>query len=282
MPEVFAEFVARDATARKHITATCRTSNSPSSAASSGCCRPATASAPRRAALRIAVDMADEGLITEQEAILRIEPASLDQLLHPTIDPEGRTQDHRDRPAGLARRGHRRDRVHRRRGRGAQGRRPQGHSGARRDLAGGHPRHARGRGHPHHARRHDLPRGGGRARHGQALRLRRRRLCGSIMRPQTMTRHGPHFQARATSSPSTAPAGQVMEGAVPMRAAGTVRRFRGADGLGRRRAPHEGARQRRHAAGRARGARSSAPRASACAAPSTCSSTTTASSRCAR
>jgi pyruvate, orthophosphate dikinase len=40
-----------------------------------------------RAALRIAVDMAREGLISREEAILRIEPASLDQLLHPTIDP---------------------------------------------------------------------------------------------------------------------------------------------------------------------------------------------------
>ena len=41
-----------------------------------------------RAALRIAVEMADSGLITRQEAILRIEPASLDQLLHPTLDPK--------------------------------------------------------------------------------------------------------------------------------------------------------------------------------------------------
>ena len=39
------------------------------------------------AALTIAVDMAREGLITEQEAILRLEPAQLDQLLHPTISP---------------------------------------------------------------------------------------------------------------------------------------------------------------------------------------------------
>ncbi len=40
-----------------------------------------------RAALRVAVEMADEGLISRQEAIHRIEPASLDQLLHPTLDP---------------------------------------------------------------------------------------------------------------------------------------------------------------------------------------------------
>jgi pyruvate,orthophosphate dikinase len=41
-----------------------------------------------RAALRIAVEMAAEGLISEEEAISRIEPATLDQLLHPTLDPE--------------------------------------------------------------------------------------------------------------------------------------------------------------------------------------------------
>ncbi len=40
-----------------------------------------------RAAMKIAVDMVDEGVITEREAVLRIDPASLDQLLHPTIDP---------------------------------------------------------------------------------------------------------------------------------------------------------------------------------------------------
>ncbi|MGP0061215.1 MAG: pyruvate, phosphate dikinase [Beijerinckiaceae bacterium] len=41
-----------------------------------------------KAALRIAVDMAHEGLIDREEAVLRVEPGSLDQLLHPTIDPK--------------------------------------------------------------------------------------------------------------------------------------------------------------------------------------------------
>ncbi len=41
-----------------------------------------------KAALKIAVDMANEGLITREEAILRIEPMALDQLLHPTLDPK--------------------------------------------------------------------------------------------------------------------------------------------------------------------------------------------------
>ena len=39
------------------------------------------------AAMKIAVDMAKEGLISQDEALLRIEPESLDQLLHPTLDP---------------------------------------------------------------------------------------------------------------------------------------------------------------------------------------------------
>jgi pyruvate, orthophosphate dikinase len=40
-----------------------------------------------KAALRIAVELAQEKLISKDEAVTRIDPASLDQLLHPTIDP---------------------------------------------------------------------------------------------------------------------------------------------------------------------------------------------------
>ncbi len=40
------------------------------------------------AALKIAVDMVQEGLITKEEAVMRIEPAQLDQLLHPRFDPD--------------------------------------------------------------------------------------------------------------------------------------------------------------------------------------------------
>ncbi|MCP3730138.1 pyruvate, phosphate dikinase [Sphingomonas sp. MG17] len=40
-----------------------------------------------KAALKIAVDMASEGLITQEEAIARVDPSALDQLLHPTLDP---------------------------------------------------------------------------------------------------------------------------------------------------------------------------------------------------
>src|SRR3546814_10267039 len=41
-----------------------------------------------KAALKIAVDMAAEGLITEEEAVGRVDPGALDQLLHPTLDPK--------------------------------------------------------------------------------------------------------------------------------------------------------------------------------------------------
>ena len=57
------------------------------------------------AALKIAVDMANEGLITRDDALMRIDPASLDQLLHPTVDPETGQRHSDQRPAGLARRG---------------------------------------------------------------------------------------------------------------------------------------------------------------------------------
>ncbi len=43
-----------------------------------------------KAALKIAVDMAAEGLITRDEAVMRVDPAALDQLLHPTLDPKAR------------------------------------------------------------------------------------------------------------------------------------------------------------------------------------------------
>jgi len=43
-----------------------------------------------KAALKIAVELANEGLISRTEAVSRIDPASLDQLLHPTIDPNAK------------------------------------------------------------------------------------------------------------------------------------------------------------------------------------------------
>ncbi len=45
-----------------------------------------------KAALRIAVELANEKLISKDEAVTRVDPASLDQLLHPTIDPKAERQ----------------------------------------------------------------------------------------------------------------------------------------------------------------------------------------------
>jgi pyruvate,orthophosphate dikinase len=42
------------------------------------------------AAVKAAVDMVDEGLITREDALVRVDPAQLDQLLHPTLDPTAR------------------------------------------------------------------------------------------------------------------------------------------------------------------------------------------------
>jgi len=46
-----------------------------------------------QAAVRIACDMVDEGLISREEAVLRVEPAALDQLLHPRLDPKAKLRE---------------------------------------------------------------------------------------------------------------------------------------------------------------------------------------------
>ncbi len=45
-----------------------------------------------QAAVKIAVDMVREGLITKEEALMRLEPEQLDQLLHPRIDPSAKVK----------------------------------------------------------------------------------------------------------------------------------------------------------------------------------------------
>jgi pyruvate,orthophosphate dikinase len=44
------------------------------------------------AAVKIAVDLADEGILSRDEAVLRVEPAGFTQLLHPTIDPAAQNE----------------------------------------------------------------------------------------------------------------------------------------------------------------------------------------------
>ena len=72
----------------ERTTATCRTSSSRSQRGKLYMLQTRTGKRTAAAALKIAVDMAEEGLIDEEEAILRVDPAALDQLLHPTLDPK--------------------------------------------------------------------------------------------------------------------------------------------------------------------------------------------------
>jgi len=44
------------------------------------------------AAVKVAVDMVHEGLISTDEAVLRVDPSALDQLLHPTLDPKAKKE----------------------------------------------------------------------------------------------------------------------------------------------------------------------------------------------
>ena len=134
-----------------------------------------------QAALRIAVELANEKLITKDEAVARDRCRGSRPASASDHRSERRAQGAGHRLAGVAGRGLRRDRVLVGRRRDAEEPGTQGDLGARRDFAGRHSRHARRRRHFDHARRHDLARGGGRPRHGQALRLRRRRACASII-----------------------------------------------------------------------------------------------------
>jgi hypothetical protein len=191
-----------------------------------------------RAAVRVAIQMVEEGLITKEEAIFRVEPNQLYDFLVPRLDEKGvnievlatglpaspgaatgkivftaaeaeiqggsagavilvreetSPEDIRgmdaargivtarggmtSHAAGLAGRGRGTDCLHRRRSGGEiqQGQDGQPDPGAQRDYAGRHRRNGSGFRHSDFARRHDQPRGGGHARHGQVLRCRRRR-----------------------------------------------------------------------------------------------------------
>ena len=129
------------------------------------------------AALRIAVDMAAEGLITQDEAVLRVDPGQLDQLLHPTLDPDapqdyvtsglpaspgaasGEIVFHSEMAEALKGKG--RDVILVRAETSPE------------DVHGMHGGHR----HSDRARRHDQPRGRRCARHGAPLRLGRWRTA---------------------------------------------------------------------------------------------------------
>ena len=127
------------------------------------------------AALRMAVEMEEEGLIDKREAVLRVQPAQLDQLLHPQFDPKAEytaiTKGLNASPGAAVGRvyftadlAEAPPRARRRRDPGAAG-----------DLARRPARHDRCGGHPHVARRAGEPRRGRRPRHGHARGVRRQR-----------------------------------------------------------------------------------------------------------
>ena len=252
MPNAFAEPGRGVRAARERTTTTCRTSSSPSRTARSGCCRRARASARRKPSLRIAVDLAEEGVITKPEAVLRVNAASLDQLLHPTLDPDAKKDVLTTRPARFARRRLGRDRLHRRRRGGRAHARPRGHPRAPRDEPRGHPRHARRRG--------ILTARGGMTSHAAVVARGMGRPCVSGAGALRIdAKAGTHAGRRARSAEGRRHHHRRQHRAGDGRrarcASRSCRARSPAHGLGRRGAPPARARQRRHPARRASGAR---------------------------
>ena len=171
------------------ITTTCRTSSSPCSRTSCTCCRPATASArpPPACASRSRwrASRADRPARGDHAR----QPAGAGPVAAPDARPEGRRArcSAKGLPAspgaasGAVVFSADEAEMPRRKRRG-------GHPGAHRNQPGGYSRHARRARHPDHARRHDQPRGGGGARHGPALRGRRRRHPGRLRRADAVGR----------------------------------------------------------------------------------------------
>ena len=210
------------------------------------------------AALRMAVEMEGEGLIDKREAILRIQPAQLDQLLHPQFDPAAKydvlatglnaspgaavgkvsfTAD--DAEASAASRGSRDPR-------------------APRDLARGPARHDRRGGHPDVARRAREPRRGRGARDGQArLCAARRSICeidvdgervSTVGNRAITVREGDVISINGGT-------GEVVVGEVPVVTPEPTGPFGIVLGWADEVRTHEGAHQRGPARGRAGGAR---------------------------
>ena len=244
------------------------------------------------AAFRIATQLVDEGLIDMDEALTRVTGAQLAQLMFPrfdeTADKEqiakgmnaspgaavGKAVFDSDRAAELA----------------VEGR--AGHPGPPRDQPGRPGRHDRRAGHPHQPRRQDLARGGGRPRHGQDLRLRRRGARGRPEGPEVhrARRRGRHRGRRHLHR-------RHHRRGLPRRGAGAA--VAGGAVLRGHPRPPTPTRWSRRCTGSSRtptrcagsacgptptprrtpsGPAGSAPRASGCAGPSTCSSATAASS----
>ena len=164
----------RSSSSSRTTSATCATSSSPSSRASCACCRPASASAPPPPRSHIAIEMEKEGLISKEEAVMRVDPEQLDQLLHPQFDKNAEydvlARGLNASPGAAVGEAvfSAADAVGRRRGRPQVRARPLG------DQPRRPGRHDRRRGHPDQPWRQDLPCCRYRPRHGRTVRVRRR------------------------------------------------------------------------------------------------------------
>ena len=81
-----------------------------------------SAKRPPHAAVRVAVDMVAEGILSRERALAKIDASKLEALLHPSFDPDLRVRAARPRRAGLAGRRQGQRRLHRRAGGRAGGR----------------------------------------------------------------------------------------------------------------------------------------------------------------
>ena len=160
-----------------------------------------------RAAVRIAVDLARERRIRRDEAIARVDPAHARR----SAAPDARSRERRREPVarGLPASPGAAVGVVVLSADAAEARARAGEKVIlvrSRDLARRHPRHARGRGHPHRARRHDLARGGRRARHGQELRGRLQRAARRrrARRDPARRRRGARGRRRSRSTAAAA------------------------------------------------------------------------------
>jgi pyruvate,orthophosphate dikinase len=127
------------------------------------------------AAVRIAVDMVEEGMITKKEAVMRVAPQQLDQLLHPVFDPPKTLKELTKLTTGIsASPGAAVGRVAFSAEDAVEWPPRSGASGPQGNHAGRHSRHGRFERHSDGHRRQVQPRGRGGARHGPALRGRAR------------------------------------------------------------------------------------------------------------
>ena len=88
-PEAFVAVHRMSAILLRNTTEICRIWSLLSSTASCICLQTRNGKRTAQAALKIACDLVDEGMRTEEEAVAMIDPRNLDTLLHPQFDAEG-------------------------------------------------------------------------------------------------------------------------------------------------------------------------------------------------